>query len=166
MASALCPHCNYSYVGIPESFSDQLQCNHCGKMFFVEIKDGRARKVARIAILIDPPQGLDNDLISDLNETCTCFNAQAYKASVVMSRRFLEGLLDKRGFKGKNLFDRIQQAYETGAISELLYHAASSTRILGNYGAHFSNDQLTNIGFSEAEFVLTMVKQITKMVWR
>jgi hypothetical protein len=53
-------------------------------------------------------------------------------------------------------------ARASGAVSELHFQLASSTRILGNYGAHYSDDQLAQIGQDEAELVLNMVRQILK----
>lgn len=164
MASLLCPHCQISYVGVPDTFHDRLQCRACGGMFIVEIKDGRARTVSAANFVLDPPAGLDPQLSSDLKEVCACFNADAYKAAVVMARRFLEALLDKRGFKGRNLLERIRAAHEAKAVSDLHFQLASSMRIIGNYGAHYSDDQLAQIGRDEAELVLNMVRQILKSV--
>jgi hypothetical protein len=166
MASALYPYCSDSYVALPEQFHDRLQCRKCGKMFLAEIKDGRARTVTPATLVLDAPSGLEPQLASDLREACACFNVGAYKASVVMARRFLEALLDTRGFKGKTLFERIKVAHSSGAVSELLFQLASSARILGNYGAHYSDDELTQIGQDEAELVLNMVRQILKSLVR
>lgn len=133
MAWIRCPRCNARNGGLPEQFHDRVQCDDCGKMFLAEIKDGRARNASPAGFVLDPPAGLDSDLSSDLREACACFTAGAYKASLVMARRFLEGLLDKRGFKGRTLADRIKAAHDSGAVSELHFQLASSTRILGNY---------------------------------
>src|SRR5438876_2442340 len=104
MASALCPHCHDSYIALPDQFNDRLQCRRCAKMFVAEIKDGRARTVSPAAYVLEPPVGLEPQLASDLGEACACFNAAAYKATVVMARRFLEALLDHRGFRGRTWF--------------------------------------------------------------
>jgi hypothetical protein len=103
-------------------------------MFIVEMKDGRARTVIPANLVLDPPPGLDEQLASDLQEAVACFNVQAYKGSVVMVRRFLEAFLDKRGFKGRTLAERIKTAHTSGAISDVVFHFATSARILGNYG--------------------------------
>lgn len=133
-------------------------------MFFVELKDGRARSVVPANLIVDAPANLDSKLVSDLQEACACFNVGAYKASVVMGRRFLEALLDKRGFKGGTLADRIKTAHSSGAIPALVFQLASSARILGNYGAHYSDDELTNIGQDEAELVFNIMRQILKHI--
>ena len=164
MAFARCPHCKNSYMGLPDEFHDRLQCTACGEMFVAEIKDGRARTVSSATFVLDPPAGIDLQLSSDLTEACGCFNVGAYKATVVMARRFMEALLDKRGFKGKSLFDRIKAAHAAGAVSDLQFQLASSTRILVNYGAHYSDDQLAQIGRDEAELVLNMIRQILKSI--
>jgi len=164
MTSARCPHCNDIYLQLPDEFLDRVQYGKCGKMFVVEIKDGRARTVSPATFVLDPPAGMDLQLASDLKECCTCFNAGVYKATVVMARRFLEALLDQRGFKGRTLFERIRAAHAAKAVNELQLALASSTRILGNYGAHFSDDELAEIGSDEAELVLSMVRQILKSV--
>src|SRR5207245_1457046 len=106
---------NDSYVALPAEFHDRLQCNKCGKMFVAEIKDGRARTVSPASFVLDPPAGIDSHLASDLKEASACFNVGAYKATVVMARRFLEALLDQRGFKGRTLFERIREAHAAGA---------------------------------------------------
>lgn len=162
MATACCPHCYETYKMLPQEFNDRVQCASCSKMSIVEMKDGRARTVTPSTYVLDPPIGLDLRLASDLKEACACFNVGAYKASVVMARRFLEALLDQRGFKGRTLFDRIKTAHTAGAVNELQFGLASSTRILGNYGAHYSDDKLEMIGQEEAELVLNMVRKIMK----
>lgn len=162
MASALCPHCGRSDVSLPDNFADRVQCNGCGKLFVVEIKDGRARTVSSASFVLDPPESLEPSLASDLREACACFNAEAYRATVVMVRRFLEALLDKKGFKGRTLADRIKAAHAARVVSDLQFQLASSTRILGNYGAHYSDDELAQIGKDEAELVLLMMRQILK----
>jgi len=162
MASARCPHCNDSNVSLPDQFADRIQCSRCGRMFFAEIKDGRARTVSPSNFVLDPPPGLAPQIASDLNESCACFNAGAYKATVVMVRRVLEAVLDTRGFSGSTLVERIRAAHASGAVSDLHFQLASSTRILGNYGAHYSDDQLAQIGKDEAELVLQMMRQILK----
>jgi len=164
MASARCPHCNDSYVSLPDQFHNRLQCATCGKMFVAEIRDGRARTVSPATFVLDPPAGIDSQLASNLREASACFNVGAYKATVVMARRFLEALLDQRGFKGRTLFERIRAADAAGAVSELQFGLARSTRILGNYGAHYSDDELAQIGADEAELVLNMVRQIMKSI--
>jgi hypothetical protein len=131
-------------------------------MFIAEIRDGRARSVSPANFSLDTPPGLDSQLTADLGEACACFNAGAYRATVVMARRFLEALLDKRGFKGRTLVERIKVAYDAKAVTPLAFQLASSTRILGNYGAHYSDDELAQIGKDEAELVLTMVRHIVK----
>src|SRR2546426_2504049 len=121
MASALCPFCKDSYGGLPEDFHDRLQCRKCGKLFIVEIKNGRARNVTPAVYVLDPPDGLEPQLAADLAEACACFNADAFKSSVVIGRRFLEALLDRKGFKGKNLFQRIEAAHKAGAVGQLQF---------------------------------------------
>jgi len=54
-----------------------------------------------------------------------------------MARVFADGLLARAGFEGR-LVDRIQAAHEGGAISDLSYHMASVSRLLGNFGAHYA----------------------------
>jgi hypothetical protein len=164
MATARCPHCNVVNLALPEEFHDRLECSHCGKLFIAEIKAGRARTVSPAAYVLDPPTELEPQLSSDLREACACFNVGAFKATVVMARRFLEALLDKRGFKGRTLVDRIAAARTSGAVGDFNFQLASSTRILGNYGAHYSDDELTQIGQDEAELVLNMVRQLLKSV--
>jgi hypothetical protein len=81
-----------------------------------------------------------------------------------MARRFLEAFLDKRGFKGRTLADRIKTAHTSGAIPDIVFQLASSARILGNYGAHYSDDELAAIGADEAELVLNILRRILKNV--
>ncbi|HKO61502.1 MAG TPA: DUF4145 domain-containing protein [Pyrinomonadaceae bacterium] len=131
-------------------------------MSLVVIKDGFTRTVHLSNLVLEPPPNLNPALASDLREACACFNAEAYKASVVMARRFLEAYLDKRGFKGRTLADRITNAHASGAISAIVFQLASSARILGNYGAHYSDDRLAAIGEDEAELVLNILRQILK----
>src|SRR5262249_5869099 len=125
MASAKCPYCKSVYI-LPDDFHDRVQCASCTKMFVVETKDGRARTVIPANYVLEPPANLDKRLASDLQEACACFNVGAYKATVVMARRFLEAILDQAGFKGKTLFERVHAAHDSGVVSDLTYHLASS----------------------------------------
>jgi hypothetical protein len=81
-----------------------------------------------------------------------------------MARRFLEAFLDKSGFSGKTLGQRIDAAKEAGKLKDLTYQLASAARIIGNYGAHYSDDLLAQIGESEALLVLEMVRKIVSEV--
>lgn len=164
MAYARCPHCKVPNSGLPDDFHDRLQCGNCGGLFIAEVRSGRARTVSSATYALEIPNGFDPHLAADLKEACACFNAEAYRATVVMARRFLEALLDRRGFKGRTLVERIKAAHDAHAVTPLAFQLASSTRILGNYGAHYSDDELTQIGKDEAELVLTMVRQIMKSV--
>jgi hypothetical protein len=164
MASVLCPHCKCRYIALPVDFHDRIQCTECGRMFVAEIRNDRARTAMPATFVLDPPPGMDPHLVSDLSEAVACFNADAFRATVVMARRFLEALLDQRGFRGRTLLDRIRAAEAAGIANSLQVSLMSSARILGNYGAHYSDDELAQIGQPEAELVLTIVRQIVKTV--
>ncbi len=164
MASVLCPHCKERYIGLPVDFHDRIQCTKCGGLFVAEIRNDRARTAVRVNLVLDPPPDMDPHLASDLKEAVACYNTDAFRATVVMARRFLEALLDQRGFSGRTLLERIQSAEAAGVANSLQVSLMSSARILGNYGAHYSDDELAQIGQPEAELVLTIVRQIVKTV--
>lgn len=131
-------------------------------MFIAEVKDGRARSAVPAMFVLEIPADLEAHLSSDLREACACFGVGAYKATVVMARRFLEAFLEYKGFHGRTLVERVKAAYDAGVVSNLQFQLATSMRMLGNYGAHYSDDRLTQIGQDEAELVLNMVRQILK----
>lgn len=79
---------------------------------------------------------IPEDLRKALLECIQCYKAQSYTATVIMSRRTLEGFCLIKGVKEKNLEKSIKKLNEIGHINSQLYEWANELRLAGNEAAH------------------------------
>lgn len=103
-------------------------------------------------------ESIPDNIRKDYAESMRCLGAEAYKATVGLCRRVIEAICyDRLGAKIKGFKDQdvklwalIDKLKEEGLITENLRATAHEIRHLGNYGAHFQNDELDEVSFSEA----------------
>lgn len=161
MAMIRCPapQCTNSGLVVPDNFQDTIQCDRCGAIVRAVMIAGRARDVRLRKFDLDVPVGLPADLEQILAEAVACFEIGSNAATVVLTRLFLEGLLTRSGAKKTQLVKQIEAAKQQGDLSPLGYHVASASRLLGNIGAHYS-DELLRLTQSDARLVLEMARKI------
>ena len=75
-----------------------------------------------------------------------------------MARVCAEGMLARAGFQGR-LIDKIEAARAAGAISNPGYHMANTSRLLGNFGAHYA-ETLVNLDAAECRLVIDLVRSL------
>jgi hypothetical protein len=80
-----------------------------------------------------------------LIESIKCYQADAFTATVIMCRRTLEGFVEIKGIKEKNLDKSIQRLRDNSIINEQLFEWANELRLSGNEAAHNINASFTNI---------------------
>jgi hypothetical protein len=99
---------------------------------------------------------IPQDLRDEWQEAQKCFAAKAYKATAVMVRRTLEGTCADQGVDKGSLANRLQKLKAEGRIDGLLAEWADLLRVVGNAGAHFSDESVSRqdaedaLEFSEA----------------
>ena len=159
MTSVVCPSCKEKTVLNEINYNDTFQCESCGEILRVRIKNSTVANVRTHKVDLEVPEGLPEDLSKILNESVGCYESGCFAAPVVMAGLFIEGVLQKTNVGGKRLVDMIEKAKEEGIISDLGFHVATASRLLRNIGAHFS-DELTKITDSDARLTLEMTRKL------
>jgi hypothetical protein len=83
-------------------------------------------------------------------EAQKCYEAGALLATAVMVRRAIEGFCAENGVKNKTLHGALQDLVERDVIDRRLLEWADGLRILGNVGAHFTEDVVSKQDASDA----------------
>ena len=159
MATARCPNCKSSITNLPYDYQDTVQCDNCAEIVRIVIRDNRPVDVRLRKLDLDIPAGLPKVLEQILSEAISCFEIGSNAATVVLAGLFTEGLLAKAGMEGERLVEMIEKAHQEKAISTLGYHVATTSRLLRNIGAHYSDD-LTKLTSSDARLVLEMARKL------
>ncbi|MBK5221087.1 MAG: DUF4145 domain-containing protein [Thermoleophilia bacterium] len=95
-------------------------------------------------------------LRNEWGEAKTCFDATAYAACTVMTRRTLEGTCKDLGVSEKNLARALNTLQNRGLIDGMLADWARALRLAGNRGAHFTGEPVSredaenSLAFTEA----------------
>lgn len=95
-------------------------------------------------------QGIPRPIARELIEAHACFDAKLYIAAAVMVRRTLEGMCIEQGTKKKALFQALQELRDGGKIEGRLFDWAQALRVLGNQGAHFSEESVSREDAADA----------------
>lgn len=98
------------------------------------------------ALAPDIPASIARELV----EAHACFDAKLYTAAAVMVRRTLEGMCIEQGTKKSNLFQALQELRDDGIIEGRLFDWAQALRVLGNQGAHFSEESVSREDAADA----------------
>ncbi|ARM76140.1 hypothetical protein B6F84_08990 [Acidianus manzaensis] len=108
---------------------------------------------------------IPSDIADNYLEAVRCFNANAYRASVVMARRTLELALFRKGLmkEKKSIWDFIQgekeKSSEQRVLSGKVLDLLNAIRVFGNYGAHVSDDMLNDITEEDARLTIEILKK-------
>ncbi|WP_131816787.1 DUF4145 domain-containing protein [Nocardia salmonicida] len=76
-------------------------------------------------------------LRDEFEEAQKCFDSKAYRATLVMVRRTLEGTCADQGSTKKTLAEGLKELQAQGRIDGLLAEWADLLRVVGNKGAHY-----------------------------
>lgn len=87
--------------------------------------------------------GIPASIAREMVEARACFDANLYTAAAVMVRRTLEGMCIEQGTQRKALFQALQELRDNGKIEGRLFDWAQALRVLGNQGAHFSEESVS-----------------------
>lgn len=83
-------------------------------------------------------------------EARKCFDAGAFLATAVMVRLAIEGFCADQGVNQKTLHHALQELVQRNAIDVRMLEWADGLRILGNIGAHFTDQSVTRQDASDA----------------
>jgi len=111
---------------------------------------------------------IPESIAKDLNESKICLAAGAFNASVVMTRRALQGAAIEQGAPaGPNdkLWKQIAWLKTNGKITETQFKNANTTRFIGNDGAHPTQtddgeDEVRNVDRDDASDAIAMVEAL------
>lgn len=95
-------------------------------------------------------EGIPRTIRDGVIEAQKCYEAGAFLATAVMVRRAIEGFCAENGVKNKTLHRALRELVEREVIDVRLLEWADGLRILGNAGAHFTEDVVSKQDASDA----------------
>lgn len=93
---------------------------------------------------------IPRDLRVELEEARVCLQHRAYRATVVMVGRAIEGLCVNQGINKKRLVDSLKALRDEKGLDPRLYDWANELRVLRNEGAHFTGNEVSAQDASDA----------------
>lgn len=125
-----------------------VQCDYCRGVAIQWREDyGEGFEADEPIVVYPTPRRLSHDiprkLRAEWDEARTCFDVKAYKATVVMVRRTLEGACRLQGAPKSTLNRNIKWLLDEGKINSTLADWADLLRVLGNEGAHFTGNRVS-----------------------
>lgn len=157
-----CPGCGFKTQVITRNYMGTCQCEGCGKILGIKISEDIVQEVFVVEYFATLPDAVPEDVKDDFKEAITCFNAQAYKATVVMCRRAIETLADLKGARGSNLYHKLHDLQGRGLLEFPTYNLATGIRQFGSYGAHPQQDLLKDVDRGLADLVLRIGERLIK----
>lgn len=138
-----------------------VQCSECGDASLEMREDyGEGFVVDQPVFAYPSKRRLSKDvprpLRNEYNEAQKCFSVKAYGATVVMVRRILEGVCKENGVQERTLVKSLEELKKNGLIDDTISEWATTLRLLGNEGAHYTghpvprDDAEDAIAFAEA----------------
>ena len=186
-----CPHCNTratytTLYGEPPSSPSEgrlyhtlVLCDHCGSKTLLIFKGVRKSIIgARPGFYIDvefvdqypkrtpkPHESIPPQVADDYIEAIKCFDVGAWKASVVMCRRALQGSVIEKGAKKDKLVDQIDELYDQQIITKAIKDWAHEIRLTGNIGAHPDKDGLQDVTREDAKELIEFMEEYLNYVY-
>lgn len=156
-----------TYKGVGDVTWRLLECQAC-ELFTVFGEHPKRN-------LFFPPEGrgrvsnvdkVPKEIRADYEEAVNCFVASQNKATVVMSRRTVQGVCLNLGAESDSkLFQQIDALGKEGELTNRLVKLAHSIRGLGNDGAHPRDDGIDEVTNEEAERALEFVEHLLQHVY-
>lgn len=187
-----CPHCdavatyttihdttppNYDEREEGELYHAIVECDNCGEVillifeavreplvhdgFYIDIQlvDQYPKRIPMFHESIPP------HVVNDYVEAIKCFDVGAWKASVVMCRRALQGSVIERGSTKSKLADQIDDLHNNEIITKDIKDWAHEIRLTGNIGAHPSKDGLEDVTEEDAKELIAFVEEYLNFVY-
>ena len=181
-----CPYCGIRTTATAirwtlEKWICKCDNDKCGKTFFADVEYNGATPDDREStlsfdILTTYPKveaekhvSIPDNIWADYAEASKCFNADSYKATVIMCRRTLQNVGAKKGAVKKDakgnrtyLMDQIKTVFPQ---NEYVHKLAESIKFLGDYGAHPNDDGIDQVTKEDAETILDFTFQILEIAF-
>lgn len=169
MPTTTCPQCKYpievsvkrrgGHAGIHAIVI--MTCTRCDRSWSAELQDDELQGVRqdRHSNAIDP--GIPPGIREDILEAEKALFAGCYKATMVMSRRALQLLLEELGAEGRTLGPVLSDARKRGLITDGQFALGTGIKDYGDGGAHRRVNALEH----EAEMVLGVTVQLADEIW-
>ena len=94
---------------------------------------------------------LPNEIVSSFKEALGCYLSGYHNASVVLSRKLLEGVLIKKGASpNQRVCDMIKELVKRGILDDKLKNLADEIKYLGNVGAHIKEEDANKADAEQA----------------
>jgi len=106
---------------------------------------------------VDPAVPLD--ISADFREALRCQWIRAFKGTVTMCRRAVQGSVLVEGATGGRLIDQIDDLFKKGRITESLRDMAHEIRLTGNIGAHPDEDGLKDVSEQDADDMIEFTRE-------
>ncbi len=114
-------------------------------------------------------ESIPENIREDVAESDRCFEAGAYKGSIVMLRRAIQSIvLDKlkdTEVKKKKLWEQIDLLFNGGFITKHLKDSAHEIRHFGNFGAHPDDDTLDKTTREEVEIADRLTHDLIRAIY-
>jgi hypothetical protein len=185
-----CPYCGMNTTVTPTRWTlDKWIClcdnSKCNKTFFADVKYESSivghpgeQSILYFDIIETYPkfvaerhESIPENRWVDYAEASRCFNADSYKATVVMCRRALQNVcLDKGAIKKDangnwiSLRTQLKTAFPQKDYS-LIHELSSAIKFLGDYGAHPQDDAIDNVSKEDARTILNFTMQIFEIAY-
>jgi len=120
----------------PSKLIGSATCRHCGTGIGFEITDNIIVYVSGKSSYGRLEAGLTDDIKMLYAEAELCFQNGTPNASATMCRASIELTLNEAGFKGKDLFELIEDAGEKGKLDDIEVGLAHSSRLITRGAIH------------------------------
>lgn len=168
MVSLQCPYCGvYSLFTPRTSFRDYgiYTCNHCNKaVLLIGVTDDKfSDQYPKRTPQLD--KSIPIEIANDHVEAIKCFDVGAFKATVVMCRRALQGSVIEKGTTKDKLKDQINELCDKRIITEDIRDWGHEIRLTGNIGAHPDEDGLKGVTKEDAEQMMQFMERYLEYVY-
>ncbi|WP_074475405.1 DUF4145 domain-containing protein [Micromonospora carbonacea] len=142
-------------------------CEHCDDLVIVA-REHFDTNIYDDPVILWPPQertlnpAIPEALRATHSEARTCYKAKAYRATVVMVRRILEGVCIENGLTGSNLHRNLEALKTQSVIDAKLLEWAHGLRAIGNIGAHYTP---ANVSRQDADDALQLSEAIMDYIY-
>lgn len=110
-------------------------------------------------------KSIPRQVADDYIEAIKCFDIDAWKATVAMCRRALQGSVIEKGAKKERLVDQIDELYDQQIITKDIKDWAHEIRLTGNIGAHPDKDGLENVTKEDAKELIDFMEEYLNYVY-
>lgn len=152
-----CPHCETSVaaglIAEAEDHSDEdfdfkyqlVSCPRCGEVLLtvrehVQVGDDEWEWDKPVRVYPPRDKTLSYQVPASIrdafDEATRCFRARCFTAATIMCRKALEGVVQERGSKERNLSASLKELHQTGVIDDRLFEWSELLRVTGNDAAH------------------------------